>query len=249
MRRRHTGLSPAQAVALGVLHGPTELLPVSSSAHTSLVPWLAGWRYARLDGATRKSFEVALHAGTAVALPFVTRPRLRPLFLACATAPPALAGVLGEQLIERRLGGPRATAIGLLAGAAAMTAADLLASDSREAADVGPIDGLALGIAQAAALWPGLSRTGMTLAAARARGFGRDAAWTLSREAALPILVGAAAWKARRLGGEGLRGAFAAGAVAAFASTLAAAPLTRIRAIAPFAAERVLLAGLVLRRL
>ncbi len=249
MRHSETGLSLGQALALGALHGPTELLPVSSSAHTSLVPWLAGWPYARLDGATKKSFEVALHAGTAVALPFVTRPRLRPAFLACATAPPALAGVLAEQVVESRLGGPRTTAIGLLVGAAAMTAADLMCGEGREAADAGAADGLALGVAQAAALWPGLSRTGMTLAAARARGFGRDSAWTLSREAALPVLVGAAAWKARRIGGGELRGAFAAGGVAALASTLAAAPLTRIRAIVPFAAERVLLAGLVLRRL
>jgi undecaprenyl-diphosphatase len=56
------------AVALGLLHGPTELLPISSSAHTTLVPWLAGWPYEQLDPRLRKSFEVALHAGTAAAL-------------------------------------------------------------------------------------------------------------------------------------------------------------------------------------
>ncbi|MBA3809717.1 MAG: UDP-diphosphatase, partial [Solirubrobacterales bacterium] len=56
------------AVTLGLLQGPTELLPVSSSAHTTLVPWLAGWPYSKLDGELRKSFEVALHAGTALAL-------------------------------------------------------------------------------------------------------------------------------------------------------------------------------------
>ena len=56
------------ALALGALHGPAELLPVSSSAHTELVPWLLGWPYASLDGELRKAFEVALHAGTAAAL-------------------------------------------------------------------------------------------------------------------------------------------------------------------------------------
>ena len=56
------------AVILGLLHGPTELLPISSSAHTTLVPWLAGWPYEELDPRLRKSFEVALHAGTAAAL-------------------------------------------------------------------------------------------------------------------------------------------------------------------------------------
>ena len=57
-----------QALALGVLHGPAELLPVSSSGHVELVPWLLGWSYAELDGELRKAFEVALHAGTAAAL-------------------------------------------------------------------------------------------------------------------------------------------------------------------------------------
>src|SRR5207247_1212132 len=57
-----------EAVALGLLHGPAELLPVSSSGHVTLVPWLAGWDYPDLDAELRKAFEVALHAGTAAAL-------------------------------------------------------------------------------------------------------------------------------------------------------------------------------------
>ncbi len=57
-----------QAVALGALHGPAELLPISSSGHIAVVPWLAGWSYRRLDHELRKSFEVALHTGTAAAL-------------------------------------------------------------------------------------------------------------------------------------------------------------------------------------
>jgi undecaprenyl-diphosphatase len=61
-------LSIRHALALGLAHGPTELLPISSSAHTILIPWLAGWPYAELDPELRKSFEVALHAGTAAAL-------------------------------------------------------------------------------------------------------------------------------------------------------------------------------------
>lgn len=61
-------LSLRHAVALGLAHGPTELLPISSSAHTTLIPWLAGWPYVELDPELRKSFEVALHAGTAAAL-------------------------------------------------------------------------------------------------------------------------------------------------------------------------------------
>jgi undecaprenyl pyrophosphate phosphatase UppP len=69
MRRAPDGhLKLSHALALGVLHGPAELLPVSSSAHTTLVPWLLGWSYPELDPELRKAFEVALHAGTAAAL-------------------------------------------------------------------------------------------------------------------------------------------------------------------------------------
>ncbi len=69
-------ISLGQAAALGVLQGPTELLPVSSSAHTTLVPWLAGWSYPELDPELRKSFEVALHAGAAAALALDMRAEL-----------------------------------------------------------------------------------------------------------------------------------------------------------------------------
>src|SRR5204863_4758752 len=65
------------ALALGLLHGPAELLPVSSSGHVTLVPWLAGWPYAELDGELRKAFEVALHAGTAAALLVALRDEVR----------------------------------------------------------------------------------------------------------------------------------------------------------------------------
>src|SRR5215218_7266663 len=67
-RRPAAGLKLSHALALGALHGPAELLPVSSSAHTTLVPWLLRWPYPRLDPELRKAFEVALHAGTAAAL-------------------------------------------------------------------------------------------------------------------------------------------------------------------------------------
>src|ERR1700727_1203566 len=61
-------LTTSRALALGALHGPAELMPISSSAHVTLVPYLLGWDYARADPDLRKAFEVALHAGTAAAL-------------------------------------------------------------------------------------------------------------------------------------------------------------------------------------
>lgn len=116
------------AVTLGLLHGPSELLPISSSAHTALVPWLSGWRYDELDPDLRKSFEVALHAGTAAAL-LLRPPGVRfggkASFLIPALAPPALAGyALGAQ-VERRLGTPGTIAAGLLAGSVAIGAGEM----------------------------------------------------------------------------------------------------------------------------
>src|SRR4051812_36694100 len=170
------------AVALGLLQGPAELLPVSSSAHTTLLPWLAGWPLARLDGEARKSFEVALHAGATAALAIEMRAELTARaraggargawVLALSLVPAALSGYALRDVIERRLGGPRSIAAGLAAGAVAMALADARVG-GRGAGDARAADGLALGVAQAAALVPGVSRHGATLAAARMRGFDR----------------------------------------------------------------------------
>jgi undecaprenyl-diphosphatase len=188
-----------EALALGVLHGPVELLPVSSSGHVAAIPWLLGWEVAGWTGERRKELEVALHGGTALALLIVVRPRpLRPALLAAAVLPPALAGLAFERPIERRLGTPMTLATGLLAGAAALVLADRSRS-SRAADAAGVRDGFVLGVAQAAALVPGVSRSGATLAAARALGFSRADASRLSWEVALPVLLGASALKAWRV--------------------------------------------------
>src|SRR6185437_11799128 len=118
----------------------------------------------------------------------------RGLLLALSFAPAAAIGYRFERPIEKRLGGPRATAVGLLAGAAAMLLADTR-PQQRGRGDATPADGLVLGVAQAAALAPGVSRNGITLAAARWRRFSRDQANLLSRTIALPIIVGATALK------------------------------------------------------
>ncbi len=286
------------AVVLGLLHGPTELLPISSSAHTTLVPWLVGWPYDQLDPRLRKSFEVALHAGTAAAL--LLRPpsgglprnsdkvtttdsersiRTRLGFLIAALAPPALAGyTLGGQ-IERRLGTPTKIAYGLLAGSAAMAGVEVckkrhaprargghrhfagnnlqaqqVSADPNGRTATAPVkqtaatrrseqkvgsrrlvasanvcDGLALGVAQALALIPGVSRNGATLAAARARGFSRQDADQLSWAVGLPVIAGATLLQGMRLARQQARAdrprsaavPLIAGAAGAFLSTLA----------------------------
>jgi undecaprenyl-diphosphatase len=266
-------LAPRHALALGLLHGPAELLPISSSAHTTLIPWLAGWPYARLNGELRKSFEVALHAGAGAALALHLRRELlrdaasvdrrRTGVIALSLAPAALAGLVLGDAIERRLGGPRSIAAGLVAGAVAMALADARAgadeaTGARAQDDASAHDGLALGLAQAAALIPGVSRNGASLTAARARGFGRDAAQALSWHAGLPVIFGASLLKAAHMRRAGVpreqRTALALGCASAFASTLASARLLdrRLRegqSLMPYALYRCALAALVVWRL
>jgi undecaprenyl-diphosphatase len=255
-----------EALALGVLHGPAELLPISSSGHVALVPWLAGWRYRALDGELRKAFEVALHAGTAAALLIGLRTevgetargldRRLPTLLWLSFAPGCTLAFVFERPIERRLGTPATTAGGLALGALAMAAADRMPQERlREAA--GWADGLALGIGQACALVPGVSRNGATLAAARWRRFTREDANVLSRHAALPLILAATGLKGWRLWRRGLprdvHAAFALGTAASFASTLASTWLIkqveRDRSLAPYAAYRLGFAALVARQL
>jgi undecaprenyl-diphosphatase len=261
------GLDTRHAILLGLLEGPTELLPISSSAHTSLVPLIAGWPYAEMEDGLRKSFEVSLHAGAALALAIRARHELRAaavgldrraaLTLVLSCAPPACAGFVLQEQIERRLGGPRATAGALALGALAMALADRR-SGARSVRDAGVRDALAIGLAQALALIPGVSRNGAALAAARARRFERRDAAALSWRAGLPVMLGASLLSAVRTRRRGLppgAGAMlAAGGGAAFCSTLASTRLLcvrtgRARALLPYALYRLALAALVAARL
>jgi undecaprenyl-diphosphatase len=127
---------------------------------------------------------------------------------------------------------------------------------TRGRGDAGALDGLLLGIAQACALVPGVSRNGATLTAARARRFDRQQANLLSRTVALPVILGAVALKGTRLAKRGVAPgtgrALAIGGAAAFVSTLASQRLIRLverdRALWPYAAYRLALAGVVIRR-
>lgn len=242
-------------------------MPVSSSGHLVLVPALLGWRYGELDAELRKSFEVALHAGTAAALLIGLRREVadalreldgdRVLRHALEFLPPGLAAMALERPIERRLGAPRGVAIAQMVAGTALGLADRAPAE-RAREEAGPADALAIGVAQAAALAPGVSRNGATLTAARLLRFEREAANQLSRHAALPIILAAAGLKGWRLARRGMSrqvaAPFAAGALASFASTLAATRLVRAMdsapSYAPFAAYRVALgtAALVILR-
>lgn len=258
--------SARQAVALGLLQGPCELLPISSSAHLTLVPWLL--RRPR-DGnpALEKALDATLHAGSAAVLVVLLRSELRgtrdgrrhggtlQMLLACA--PPALAGGLGEGLIERRLGSPGGIAAGLGLGGAALALADRR-PQTRAMQDARTRDYAWLGVAQAAALIPGISRNGATLTAARWRGFTRPAAARLSWQVALPVLAGAGALKTLRLlgsrdGAGACAPALVAGGAAAAFSTLGGWRIGLGRAVErpllPIALYRCLVAAFTAGRL
>jgi undecaprenyl-diphosphatase len=273
----------ARAALVGALHGPAELLPVSSSAHVALL-------HDEPDPELRKAFEVALHAGTAAALLLALRGEVaqaatgldarRAVLLAGSFGPPALVGLALERPIERRLGTPGTTAAGLALGGVGLWWADAAAERaegdgrsrggrgltegrrqlggrrrprSRRRDDAGLADALLLGLAQAAALWPGVSRNGATLTVLRARGYSRHDAGVLSRHVALPVIAGASALKGVRLVRRGVPRAelpaFAAGVGASFATTLAAVPLVhraeRGAPLWPYALYRLTLAGVL----
>jgi undecaprenyl-diphosphatase len=265
-RLRRRGLTRGRALALGAVQGPAELLPVSSSAHLSLIPWFAGWPLDEVDPEARKSFEVALHAGTAAALLIGQRQAIlnelrradgrRATAVALSTVAPAVVGYTLERQIERRLGGPRTIAAGLVAGSVAMLVADRRPRE-RGRHDVTPVDGLVLGAAQAVALLPGISRTAATVAAARWRRFTRSEANLLSRTVALPVILGATALRCARLRrrqpDRATGRAMAAGAAASFASARASQGLIslvdRDGSPWPYAAYRLVLAAAVVLKL
>lgn len=264
----HARLSVRDAVVLGLIQGPTEVLPVSSSGHLVLVPALLGWSYAELPADVRKTFEVALHVGAGAALAWLLRDDVawaarHPLTTAALTGPAALAALAFEDRIETRASNPKVAAVAMAVGGFLLGWADRNALPKRGACHLSQMKVTAVkgdrhrvvlvGFSQALALVPGVSRNGITLTAARALGMGRDDAARLSWRAGLPVIGGAAALKVVRLRQRGLdpalRAPFAAGALAAFASTLAVSPLLRVRRQRLTAAYRIAAGALALRRL
>jgi undecaprenyl-diphosphatase len=209
-------LSDWQALVLGIVQGATELLPVSSSGHLILVPWAAGWHYLEEHPDFNKTFDVALHLGTLVAVilyfrrdvgrliaawvrsvvrrEIVTDDQRIAWYVAIATVPAAIAGAAGESFIEDHLGDPWQIAIALAVFAVILWLADRVAA-RREIRDLGYRGAVAVGIAQCIALLPGVSRSGITITAARFLRLDRDSAARLSFLLLIPIVFGASLLK------------------------------------------------------
>ncbi len=232
-RRRPASLAGA------ALHGAAELLPVSSSGH------LAAAR--RLTGRGAPADDVALHVGPVAAMLVVYRAeavavlrRMDGRRLGMHAAAGALPSVAGLARGGRRRRLP--VTAGLVAGAA-LLAAGGTRRGTRSRWEAGPRDGVWLGLAQVAALWPGVSRSGATLAAARLRGFAPREAPRLAREVGVPVTVGALAVAGR----GGTRAQAAAGFAGALAAVPAARALDRGGPLTPWVLERAGLALVLLR--
>ena len=212
-------MSLAQAVWLGIVQGLTEFLPISSSAHLILVRELFGWD----AGAAEIAFDVACHLGTLLAVLIYFR---RDILALAAAAPGALSGRGGDaartgRLILLatapvvplglllsghidRLRGPAVVAAALAAGAIAMLWADRGRPGPRRASSLSVAEALALGCAQAAALVPGVSRSGAIITAALLLGVSRPEAARFAFLLGVPAIAGGGLQAARMLGGSGL---------------------------------------------
>ena len=256
-----------QAIVLGILQGLAEFLPISSSAHLSLAPWLFGWPEPGL------AFDVSLHVGTLVAILWYFRrewaelthaawtivatrevrtvQQRRVVFLVVATIPAAIAGLLLEEYAETVFRAPVITAGALIVLGVLLWIVDRLMPERRVLDTMRWSDALLIGLAQVLALVPGVSRSGATITAGRALGLDRSTAAVFSFLMSMPIIAAAAVRKVPDAVREiGLSVPLVAGVLAAALSGwLAIAVLLRFvtrHSYAAFAVYRVLLGVFVL---
>lgn len=210
-----------QAMVLAIVQGLTEFLPISSTAHLTLFPWLLGWKDPGL------TFDIALHAGTLVAvLVYFWRhwlemlatalgrnwfggPRLglnRRLlwFLVVATLPAGAAGWLFEHAAEEQLRSPMVIGTALVVVGLLMWAGERVGIQRLQLKEVGFLDSALVGIAQALAVIPGVSRSGITMTAGLFRGMTREATARFSFLLSTPIIAGAALKKGLEIRHAGL---------------------------------------------
>ena len=262
------------AIVLGLVQGLAEFLPISSSGHLLLVPWLFGWNDFA-EPSVEKAFDVALHLGTLVAVVAyfrrdlvvyvreglrLVRHRGRPAspegrlawLLVLSSVPAAIVGAVGEKFIDEKLGTP-----GMIAASLVVFGLLLLWADQKQGnrtlADYGPADAVKVGLAQVLALNPGTSRSGITMTAGRLLGLDRDSAARASFLMAIPVTSGAVAFKMLKLFKDGIPdglgvpmivGIITSG-VSGWVAVWGTLRLVRTRTFTPFVVYRIALALLV----
>ena len=217
------------AIILGLVQGFSEFLPISSSGHLALVPWLFGWNdFADVtNGASiEKAFDTALHLGTLVAVLFYLRTELigyvregirivvspqrancqmgkRAWLFVASAIPAGIAGAIGQQWITDKLGTPVLIAVSLVFFGLLLLWADRQ-QGTRDVNTFTRKDALLIGLAQVLALNPGTSRSGITITAARKFGFSRDAAARVSFLMSVPVIGGAVLFSLVKLVRDGI---------------------------------------------
>jgi undecaprenyl-diphosphatase len=243
-----TGFPDWQALVLGIVQGATELLPISSSGHLVLVPWLGDWTYLEEHDSFNQTFDVALHLGTTLAVVgyffyelvamarawfgtlstrrIVTPDERLAWIVLIATIPAAVVGLAFEDVITSKLGEPWQIAICLAVFAVVLWLVDHRPA-TRAAHELSLKEGFGVGVAQALALMPGVSRSGITISAGRFLRLDRDAAARLSFLLLVPTVLGAVVLKGMQdvvLGDlpAGWKGPFAVGVLSAWGTGLLA---------------------------
>jgi undecaprenyl-diphosphatase len=218
-------MNELQALVLGIVQGLTEPLPVSSSGHLILVPWIGDFTFLRDHERFNKTFDVALHLGTLVGvvayfrtevwmmitgtLRLIRNRRVEhaddrlALLMIIGTIPAVIVGGLGQDAIDSNLGEPWQIAILLAVFGLLLAWADRQ-PEPRGLDSINPRTALTIGIAQAAALAPGVSRSGITITAGRLLGLDRDAAARFAFFLLVPSTAGAIVLKGAGVIKDGL---------------------------------------------
>jgi undecaprenyl-diphosphatase len=218
-------MSILEAILLGIVQGLTEFLPISSSGHLILVPWLQDYTFLENNPSFNKTFDVALHIGTLIGVVYYFRHQLWAMVrgfirtvraraiedadgrlawvVIIATIPAVIVGGLGSDWIDDNLGEPWMIGLQLIFFGLLLGLADRL-PQRREAKEVTIRQGLFIGVAQAVSLAPGTSRSGITITAARFLGLTRDAAARVSFLLLVPATAGAILFKGYEAITEGL---------------------------------------------
>jgi undecaprenyl-diphosphatase len=265
------------AAILGIIQGLTEFLPISSSAHLILVPWFLGWKPEGI------AFDVALHVGTAIAVlaffwndwirlareaivgiftgaPFANQHRLLAWYIVVGSIPAAVIGILLEETVESKLRSPLITVFTLVFFGVILLYAERSSKQNRTLDKFTWADSIWIGISQAVALIPGVSRSGITITTAMLRNSDRPGAARFSFLLSTPVIVGAGlmqSWKLVKTLRHPVAGAVDMNGMVLIVGVLTAA-LTgffcirfflrylQTKSFTPFVVYRILLAGVVL---
>jgi undecaprenyl-diphosphatase len=262
---------PLQALFLGILQGLTEFLPISSSAHLILVPWFSGWQNSPVDSLT---FDVALHAGTLVAVLWYFRRDWIDLTLGffrilkrgrvddfqerlivsilLATIPAGIAGFLLQRTVESSFRNPALIVLPLVLVSFLMILAEYRKRSSRPLEKMNLKDAMVIGVAQAIALLPGVSRSGITITAGLLQGYRREAATRFSFLLSTPAIAGASLLHLRHIFSGGkiewqlLALGFASSAVVGYLAIAFLLRYLRLHTLNVFAGYRLLLAAVII---